>query len=627
MRDTGCCGDVKKLPRARVRVWAAAVTCLCLLTGCAATPAVELSTPSPVPPPTRGATPSPTAPPLVPIARTQLSICMTEPRTASPFAPSQSGNDLLALFYEPALERVDYGWEARLVTRVPSLAAGEVLTRLVTVEAGMRYADALGFVRQHEAGSDLQLPQLVVSFTLREDLLWSDGVPITAKDAVLGYHLAQAPEAQGRWRALAERTAQFTALDDRTLRWEGIPGYVSADYPGFLFPLQPAHRWQGQTLAAIFTDHTPPATGPFKIVAWEAHREVRLVRNEYYVGPEPQLEEIVVRFPQYAPESWNALLIDGTCDVILPDPILSTSWQQWSRHSAQGEAIIWADPAPTVLRLDLNLDPIKHHQNGTVERVVSPLRDVQVRAALNSCVGRLGLTYALPAEVILPAASFIPPNHPAAKDAVPHSYNPQAAGRMLDEVGWRDPDGTGLRQADNVPGFTNGEPLSLTLHFASQYFVIAARLAADLETCGIGVDLRVVDAQQLYTPGTGSPLFGRHFDMALLGWQAEIPQVCGVWLSERIPDQANGWNGENFSGFAAEDYDAACREALLALDVASQTAALTEALAILEVANPTLFLAWRPFWFVARPEVKGIRPDVSAYGTLWNSEALSIGED
>ncbi len=70
----------------------------------------------------------------------------------------------------------------------------------------------------------------------KPDLLWSDGTPVTAKDALLGYHLAQLPEAEGRWRDLAERTAQFVAVDERTLRWEGIPGYLSGAYPGFLFP-------------------------------------------------------------------------------------------------------------------------------------------------------------------------------------------------------------------------------------------------------------------------------------------------------------------------------------------------------------------------------------------------------
>jgi peptide/nickel transport system substrate-binding protein len=178
-----------------------------------------------------------------------------------------------------------------------------------------------------------------------------------------------------------------------------------------------------------------------------------------------------------------------------------------------------------------------------------------------------------------------------------------------------------------VTGFTSGEPLSLTLDFASQYFVTAAHIAADLDTCGIGVNLRPVDARQLYSPGIGSPLFGRHFDMVLLGWHVDIPQICGAWLSERMPTQTNGWVGENFSGFASEAYDAACYRALVAIDPQAQADALNEALVLLNAEHATLFLAWRPFWFVSRPEIVGIRPDVSAYGTLWNPEALSIAED
>lgn len=565
----------------------------------------------------------------IPVAasRDQLSVCMTEPQAVSPFVPLQSGGDLLALVYEEPIERVDYGWEARLVTHVPSIASGDVMTRIVMLSTGSRYADALGILRQHDSQETLQLPQLSVTFTLRDDLYWSDGTPITAKDAVLGYHLAQALESQGRWRELAERTAQFKALDDWTLRWEGIPGYLSADYPGFLFPLQPAHRWQGQTLSAILSDFTPPSTGPYKIVAWEARREARLVRNEYYLGPEPVLGEIVVRFPQYAAESWNSLLLDGTCDVILPDPVSSTSFQQWSRLSAAGEAIIWADPASTVLRLEMNLTPVVQLEGGAAEDAASPLQIPEVRMALSSCVDRQALVYALPAEAIVPATSFVPPNHPAFQEEGLSEYAPQAAGLLLDEAGWRDVDGNGMRQAVDVSGFTNGRPLSLTLHFASQYFVIAAHIAADLELCGIGVDLRPVDAQQLYTSGVASPLFGRHFELVLLGWQVEIPQVCGAWLSDRIPSEVNDWRGENFSGFSSEAYDVACQRALQAIDPEQQAAALNDALAVLNAEHATLFLAWRPFWFVSSPEVTGIRPDVSAPGTLWNSETLSFLED
>jgi peptide/nickel transport system substrate-binding protein len=545
---------------------------------------------------------------------------MTEPRAASPFLPSQAGSDLLALFYEEPIERVNYRWEARLVERVPTIASGDVITQQVPVMDGMRYADESGTVHQHTGSTTRRMSQLVVTFTLQSDLRWSDGTPVTAKDAVLGYHLAQTQEARGRWRNLAERTSRFVAVDELRLRWEGIPGYHDTAFPGFLFPLQPAHRWQGHTLTTIVEDRTPPATGPFKITTWEAGRQVRLTPNPHYNGPEPTLKEIVVRFPQEDPGLWSELLVNGACDVILPDPVILTAWQQWAQLGTLGEAIVWADVAPVMLRLDLNLAPVGAED--------SPVQDLLVRQALSRCIDRELLVHTMPEETLAPADSFIPPNHPtyAASSATPNRYDPEVGGRLLDRAGWRDADGDGLREAYGVAGFADGDPLLITLYLPSQYFVIAASIAGDLETCGVKANLAPMDLRVLYASDPASPLFGRSFEMALVGWQAEIPGVCGAWTSERIPNEENGWQGENFSGFTSENYDEACRRALSTVDAAEQAAALGEATSILDATQPSIFLAWRPFWFVARPTVLGLKPDASAYGTLWNAEAITIGE-
>lgn len=572
------------------------------------------ATPTPLPTSTpRPPTPSPTA-----SAPSQhLVLCATEPQYASPFAPSQAGDDLLALFFEPPVERVNYRWQPRLVTHLPSFATGDAITRTAQVPMGGRYADIAGAVKTHEGSVFLRLPQLVVTFTLQADLRWSNGEPLTAEDAVLGYHLAQAPEAQGRWPELVERTARFVALDEHTLRWEGIPGYLSADYAGFLFPPQPAHRWQGKTLPGVLEDRTPPATGPFKITAWEAGREVRLQRNPHYAGAEPRLASITYRFPQTAPSGWTDLLLAGTCDVLLPDPVMATDLRLWDALKQQGAATLWADAAPVVLRLDFNLDP-RTQEPG-------PLADPKVRRALAQCVDRTRLTQALPGEALIPASGFIPPGHPAyAEPGTAPAFDPEAGQARLAAAGWRDEDADGLREAYDVAGIADGTPLSLTLHLAPQYFAIAAYISADLETCGAGVRPEPTETQLLYANDAVSPLFGRTFEMAVFGWWAELPEMCGVWRSGRIPNEDNDWVGENFGSYTSEAYDAACRRALTALTYETQAAALQEAQALLLEDVPTLFLAWRPYWFVTRPPVQGLRPDVSAPGALWNSETVHL---
>jgi ABC-type oligopeptide transport system substrate-binding subunit len=132
--------------------------------------------------------------------------------------------------------------------------------------------------------------------------------------------------------------------------------------------------------------------------------------------------------------------------------------------------------------------------------------------------------------------------------------------------------------------------------------------------------------RELYAADPASPLFGRSFQMALIGWQAEVPQICGAWLSHRIPRPNNSWMGENFSGYTSGTYDEACSRALSTIDRQEQTEALRTAERLLEISRPSAFLVWRPFWFAARPQVRAIEPDASAYGTLWNIEDIFIGE-
>jgi len=599
--------------RALQRIGVLLALCCMGLMACGG-PTTTPSPPTAMPPqPTATAALEPSPEPESP--RQELIICSVEPRAASPFETSTAGGDLLALFYEGSVERVGYAWEPRLLERLPSLESGDAMTRTVIVAQGSRYADASGAVFVYTGTAPLMMPQLVVTFTLQSNLRWSDGEPLTAQDALLGYHLAQEPEATGRWAELAARTQRFEALNVRTLRWEGIPGYLTADFVSFGFPPQPSHRWRGLRLEEVLADREPVGTGPFMITAWERGREVRFVPNPYYVGTPPKLASLVVRFPQASMAAWPQLLVSGECDVVLPDPAMKIDWQRWATLATQGQVVLWADVSPTFLRLDFNIAPPEGKRSLAAER--------DVRQALAHCIDRARLTSALAGSALLPAQSFLPPGYPGAT-AVNPPYNPTAGQALLEAAGWRDEDGNGFREAHGVPGIAEGTPLSLSLHLSPWYMVAAAHISADAETCGIRLTPQPADALYLYAPNPEGPLAGRAFDLVLFGWGGEPVALCGSWRSDRIPGAANDWEGENFSGFASPVYDAACERALNALTLDEQRAALGEAQAALALELPTLFLTWRPYWFVARPEVLGLQPDSSAAGALWNAEALEL---
>ncbi len=591
-----------------------------LLVGCSSTAAPSATAVPPTATP-RPATVTPASEPATPQSQ-RLTLCSPEPATLSPFDPSTASADILALVFEEPAERVNSAWEARLLAHIPTVADGDIVTRTVSVVSGARYSDEAGILRVNESSEALLLPQLLVTFTLQSELFWSDGTPLTMRDALLGYHLAQAPEAQGRWHDLAERTAQFEVLDPQTAHWVGLPGFLSADAPGFLFPPQPAHRYSELTLSEILSERAPIGTGPFVIESWQAGVGARLRPNPYYAGSPPLLDEVTVLFPEHDVTQWPQLVAAGECDVVLPAAAMQVNWQSWAQLMEQGEAIIWADTGfePVFQRLDFNLAPIDGR--------LTPLSDLRVRQAVGMCIDRNRLALAQPGQAFLPAESFVPPDYPgfAGTALARLPYSPEQGQILLEEVGWRDADFDGVREAHAVADIAEGLPLSLTLVFVPQYTVAAANIAADLEVCGVGVVPQPVDARALYTADSASLLIGRRFDLVVFGWSAEAPAVCGAWRSDRIPSAENNWVGENFSGYASSDYDAACRRALLSVDPAAQSAALQEAGSILSRDLPTLFLTWRPDWFVARPEVQGVRPDASNLAALWNAEALSIKE-
>jgi peptide/nickel transport system substrate-binding protein len=574
-------------------------------------PITPTSTPTRLPP---TSTPQPTPHPQ------DLIVCATEPQAVSPFWSTQSADDVLALFYKPPIEYVGYDWVPRLVERIPTLENGDVMVREVSVSEGMRYADPTGEVHIYTDENAVDVPQLSVDFTLKQELKWSDGEEIRARDAVLGYHLAQSEEAQGYWRWLAERTARFFALDDYTLHWEGIPGFMSAEYPNFLFPLQPYHRWQGFALPQILQDRTPLATGPFQIIAWETGREVRLAPNPTYNGNPPMLDSITVRFPQQSPQQWGALITAGACDIILPEPAEMIEWRDWAELQEYGYINLISTNAPVILRLDFNISP----------KEPSPVSEKAVRQGIAACIDRANIASTLPGEAAVIARGFLPPGHPAyesGETATAPVFNDSELGQStLADAGWVDEDGDGTREAHDVTGFTDGHPLSVTMHMAPQYFVLAAHLAANIEACGIDIKLLPTDANLLYSPQEASPLYGRTFEMALFGWQVDIPQICGAWFSSRIPGEENNWSGENFSGYKSEMYDTMCTSALSAVDGEVQRAELLGAQSLINLDVPTLFLTWRPHYLVSQPYVQGIQLDASAVGTLWNAEALTIQE-
>ncbi|HNB54390.1 MAG TPA: ABC transporter substrate-binding protein, partial [Anaerolineales bacterium] len=254
--------------------------CLLLLAACTAPTPHPTASPFPTstqtttpPPPVEiiiTATPEPTATAL---PRT-LTICMgAEPDTLYKYGGSMLASaNVLEAIYDGPIDTNGYSFQPIILEKIPSLADGDAVIQPVTVSAGDTVLDADGNpvplaagvvfrpsgcraddCEQTYAGGEVEMDQLSARFTLLEGLNWSDGEPLTAQDSVYSFELAGDPETPVSTFDI-ERTASYTALDEQTVQWVGVPGFLDATYQtNFWHPL-PEHIYSEYSAAELLED-------------------------------------------------------------------------------------------------------------------------------------------------------------------------------------------------------------------------------------------------------------------------------------------------------------------------------------------------------------------------------------
>ena len=148
----------------------------------------------------------------------------------------------------------------------------------------------------------------------------------------------------------------------------------------------------------------------------------------------------------------------------------------------------------------------------------------------------------------------------------------------------------------------------------------------------------------MFAGGPEGALFGRHFDLIQFAWATGVEPPCDLFLSSQTPGPAgeewisiqdgtartfsiNGWNVQNNTGFANEDYDRACSTALGSLPGQPEyEAAHREAQRIFAEQLPVVPLVLHLKLAASRPDMCGLIMDPTALNELWNIEEFDYGE-
>jgi len=584
----------------------------------------------PTPAPTL--TPSPTPEPKI------LTVCLPD----EPDSLYLYGTDDLAArhiwqaIYDGPLDSRNYAYQPVILTDFPGLANGDVALETVAVQAGDRVLAASGEVveltpgvtvkdasgqRVTFDGTPILMQWMIVTFTLHPDLYWSDGALLTADDAVFSFELAADP-ATPTDKYIIERTADYRAVDVRTVVWSGVPGFLDrAYYLNFWHPL-PRHAWghlsAAELLSADVSTRHPLGWGPFVLREWVPGDHITVVRNSiYFRAPQglPRLDEVTFRFIS-DPTMLVGDLLAGRCDVVTHDAadVVRAALPDQSQVRT-----LSAYDAPWEL-LAFGISP-GHDRPDFFE-------DVRVRQAVALCVDRQALANQALGPTGRVLHGYLPPEHPLyASDALTiWGYDPAAGQTLLAAAGWYDEDGDSVREAHAVPGIPDGTPFQVTYRTTDAPLRVqtAQLIQTYLAACGIQVSVETRPPEALFAPGPEGVLFGRRFDLAQFSWRATSDPLCDLFLSSQIPDE-RGWDKPNVAGFLDDEYDTACLSALEALPGSEDYAAgHVEAQRIFSERLPVLPLFQREKVTLARTSVIGLAPDPTQASELWNIEQLDL---
>ncbi len=592
------------------------------------------------------ATPAPTALPSLTATRVPktLTVCMAlEPTSLFLFDPiSPAARHVWQAIYVSPAVRVGYEYRAAGLARIPTGANGDARLETITVGAGDTVVDAQGFVQTLAPGVTLRtadgelvtyregavsLPRLVVDFTLAP-LVWSDGVPVTADDWRFSFELAYGRDADNAARR--DRVAAYEVTGDLALRYATVPGWIDTAYMRQVRPPLPRHQLASIPRSALPASdeatRAPLASGPFTIVEWSPGDRLILARNPHYFRAGeglPRLDGLIFRFVPET-DAATAALLAGSCDVVTQEGLALDAWPLLQANADAGLLQLSANAGPVFEHLAFAVQPADAY----AARHRTWFADAAVRRATNACLDRQAIVDATMHGVAPVAHTYVTDDHPLVPpDLAPAPFDPVAGNRLLDNAGYVDVDGDGVREAPD------GEtPFRVTLATTSGGDLrpaVAELVAAQLAACGIGVEIRLLPVGELFADGPVGSIFGRQFDLGLFGWLTDLRPPCNLYLSSAIPGPPDafsaGWSGVNVTGWADEAFDAACTTGLTTLpDSVDYRLAHAEALRRFADGVPAAPLFFRVRLSLSRPGVTGVSLEPLEESELWNIAEMDI---
>jgi peptide/nickel transport system substrate-binding protein len=429
------------------------------------------------------------------------------------------------------------------------------------------------------------------TFTLRPEATWQDGSPVTAGDAVFTFRrIVDKDTPAPAIKPLFSELASVEALGEKSfrLRFRKAGAHQAM---AFVLPLLPEKRFAKHRFLKAPDNRAPFANGPYRFVSWKPQESIELARNDRYWGPRGHFDRVVFKILPDNSTAWRALLEDGLDETGID--------QTLKERSAVEPAFAACCRVVEYYDLDYNYIALNNR---------SPLfSDARVRRALTMLLDRAAIVRGLyhgSARII--SGPWAPDSVAYDATVTPLPFDPAAAGKLLDEAGWRDTDGNGLRDK-------SGRAFAFDLLVSSGSLIgqqIDEVLAGAARKAGIEIRVRPLEwAAYVEKLDQGD------FEAASGAWSASSdpnPDLFPLWHSSQVPPQ-----GSNSSFFHNDEADRLMEQARAEVDEKKRAALYHRLHALFRDEAPAIWVVNASKKHALRQTVRGIVTSPLGLSGIW----------
>lgn len=361
---------------------------------------------------------------------------------------------------------------------------------------------------------DLSTDGLLWTVTIRDDVKFSDGTPLTAKDVAYTFNTTAA--AGGKVDLINLDTAKATDASTVLFKLKKRDTTFINRFVSLGIVPKASH---GPDYA-----RNPIGSGPYMIVEWNEGQQMIAKANPYYYGAQPFFKKLVFLFTDE--DTSFAAAKTGQIDVVVVPQALAV-------HTIPGMKL---HPVSSVDNRGLMFPTIPNTGKKTAKGAPignNVTADVAIRKAINTAIDRELLVKGVLEGFGQPAFGVcdgLPWDNPANKIS---DADPKTARKILTDAGWKDTDGDGTVEKNGLKAeFTIIYPAERSIR---QYLALAC---ADMIKA-IGIDAHVEgkrswdEIKQLM-----------HSNVIVLGWGSHDPIEVYHLYNSRYAGE--GWNNPGF---------------------------------------------------------------------------------